>query len=168
MRNTRPTTRVFMSEAKFAELRLDVARRRRSLTVNETIYGVRHGQRLAKFVATRLKPAEATALSSVLETLATGERWTDASTRRLTAALAPVRRAFRLSMGDADDETSLGWHLARLAELVAQHETLRHLEAVLMIATTEPLPSQLHDRSARARDRRLRLEGRRPAFPPAA
>lgn len=131
------SARIIVSPEKLTELRLDVAMRRRALMINATAYGMRHGDQLRAFAAAMLRPAERVALADVLTALASGERWTDATTRRLKASLAPLRRHARFSPKERDEETGLTWHLDRLSELIAQHEVLRHREAMLSMATTD-------------------------------
>jgi hypothetical protein len=137
-----------MSPAALADLRLDVAMRRRALSVNSTIYGMRHGDRLRALAVMSLRPAERAAVADIVSRLAAGERWTDATPRRLGAALAPLRRRARSgAAGDPDDETGVAWHLARLDEIVAQYEMLRHRETLLVMAHTErPLLRPQRDR----------------------
>jgi hypothetical protein len=159
---------IIVSPATMTELRLDAAMRRRALTVNATAYAMRHGADLLALSAPVLRPVERAALAEAVATLGAEQRWTDVTTRRLEAALAPARRRARLSGTDPDDETGLSWHLDRLQELIAQHEALRYREAVLAMATTERALSTTARTHARGRVRPHRRNPALPASTPAA
>jgi hypothetical protein len=166
MRKTPKPARLIISPKNLTALRLDVIQRRRALIVNAAAYGMRHGDDLLALSGPVLRPVERAALAEMVATLSAAERWTDATTRRLQAALAPLRRGARPTPatdpdgGAWDDRRGIAWHLDRLREMIAQHELLRHREGMLSMAATDRMvsPRPRSGRRGRAgRNRQVRF-----------
>ncbi len=120
----------FCSPERLAEMRRDVAARRKARGVNLAIHARQHGAALLSLARFRLDRSAQTALDRLVAAGVAEDRWMPATTRDLRAVVRGIGAAVaRCAAGSVAD--ALAWHLERLREISAQDARVVALEAVL-------------------------------------
>ena len=121
----------FCSPERLAELRHDVAARRKARTVNFGILMRTHGEALGVLARRRCDRTAQAAIARLVAAGSTDARWTAGTTRDLRTVVNAVRTAPAVMAKQPAAAERAAWLLDRVREIAAQNDKITALEALL-------------------------------------
>jgi len=121
----------FCSPERLAELRHDVAARRKARTVNLGILTRTHGEALDILARRRCDRTAQAAIARLVAAGSTDAPWTAGTTRDLRTVVNAVRTALAAMAKQPAAAERAAWLLDRVREIAAQNDKITALEALL-------------------------------------
>lgn len=121
----------FATPERLAEMRNDIAARRKARQVNLGVLAGQHGATLRALARRHADMSARTAVERLVAAGARHEAWTPATGRDLRAAVRGLSAAAGRLGAAPIAADALAWHLDRLRELLAQDSRIAALEAAL-------------------------------------